>query len=206
MAKEIKRIITEMVDENCYVVYKNKRALLIDPGAGFEKIKREVEKLNVKVEAILLTHAHFDHIMSLEECRTYFDVPVYVAEEEKDWLENPDLNGSTMFRLRKPAIAKKAEYTFEKDTSYELAGIKFKVLSTPGHSPGGVSFDFGNFIVVGDALFRSGYGRYDLPGSSYEDLKNSIKNVLFRLDGNKVVYPGHGDDTTIERERMLDLI
>ena len=206
MAKEIKRIITEMVDENCYVVYKDGRGLLVDPGDGFERIKKEIENLNVKIEAILLTHAHFDHIMSLQQCREYYNVPVYVAEEEKDWLENPDLNGSTLFRLRRPAIAKAPDFLFEINKQYELAGIKFTVLHTPGHSPGGVSFDFGNFIVVGDALFKNGFGRYDLPGSDYYALKNSIQNVLFKLDGNKIVYPGHGSETTIERERTLNLI
>lgn len=99
-----------------------------------------------------------------------------------------------------------AEFEFEENKKYEIAGLSFTVLPTPGHSPGGVSFDFGKFVVVGDALFRSGFGRYDLYGSDYDALKNSLGNVLFKLDGAKIVYPGHGDETTIERERGLNLI
>ena len=144
--------------------------------------------------------------MSLDECRKYYGVPVYISGHERDWLQNPDFNGSTLFRLRRPPMTDPAEFEFEENKKYEIAGLSFTVLPTPGHSPGGVSFDFGKFIVVGDALFRSGFGRYDLYGSDYDALKNSLGNVLFKLDGAKIVYPGHGDETTIERERSLNLI
>ena len=207
MAKaEIRRIVMDMVEENCYIVYKNDRGLIIDPGEGFEKIQKAVEELGVKIEAILLTHAHFDHIMSLDECRKYYNVPVYISPYERDWLSNPDFNGSTMFRLRRAPMTEAAEFEFEENKKYELAGMNFTVLPTPGHSPGGVSFDFGKFVVVGDALFRSGFGRYDLYGSDFNALKNSLHNVLFKLDEEKIVYPGHGDDTTIGRERHFNLI
>ena len=203
MAKaEIRRIVMDMVEENCYIVYKDGRGLIIDPGEGFEKIQKAVEELGVKIEAILLTHAHFDHIMSLDECRKYYKVPVYISPYERDWLSNPDFNGSTMFRLRRAPMTEAAE----ENKKYELAGMNFTVLPTPGHSPGGVSFDFGKFIIVGDALFRSGFGRYDLYGSDFNALKNSLHNVLFKLDEEKIVYPGHGDDTTIGRERHFNLI
>ena len=207
MAKaEIKRIVMDMVEENCYIVYKNDRGLIIDPGEGFQKIQKAVEELGVKIEAILLTHAHFDHIMSLDECRKYYKVPVYISPYERDWLSNPDFNGSTMFRLRRAPMTEAAEFEFEENKKYEIAGMSFTVLPTPGHSPGGVSFDFGKFVVVGDALFRSGFGRYDLYGSDFNALKNSLHNVLFKLDEEKIVYPGHGDDTTIGRERHFNLI
>ena len=207
MAKaEIRRIVMDMVEENCYIVYKNDRGLIIDPGEGFEKIQKAVEELGVKIEAILLTHAHFDHIMSLDECRKYYKVPVYISPYERDWLSNPDFNGSTMFRLRRAPMTEAAEFEFEENKKYELAGMNFTVLPTPGHSPGGVSFDFGKFIIVGDALFRSGFGRYDLYGSDFNALKNSLHTILFKLDEEKIVYPGHGDDTTIGRERHFNLI
>ena len=207
MAKaEIRRIVMDMVEENCYIVYKDGRGLIIDPGEGFEKIQKAVEELGVKIEAILLTHAHFDHIMSLDECRKYYKVPVYISPYERDWLSNPDFNGSTMFRLRRAPMTEAAEFEFEENKKYELAGMSFTVLPTPGHSPGGVSFDFGKFIIVGDALFRSGFGRHDLYGSDFNALKNSLHNVLFKLDEEKIVYPGHGDDTTIGRERHFNLI
>ena len=148
MAKaEIRRIVMDMVEENCYIVYKNDRGLIIDPGEGFEKIQKAVEELGVKIEAILLTHAHFDHIMSLDECRKYYKVPVYISPYERDWLSNPDFNGSTMFRLRRAPMTEAAEFEFEENKKYEIAGMSFTVLPTPGHSPGGVSFDFRRCIV-----------------------------------------------------------
>lgn len=203
---KVNKLVMDMVDENCYIIHKDGRGLLVDPGAGFEKIKKEVDKLVVKIEAIILTHAHFDHIVSVDECRKYFDVPVYISKHENEWLTNPELNLSFSFGMRQGVQTAKAEYEFENYKDYDLAGMQFKVLPTPGHSPGGVSFDFGKFIVVGDALFRSGFGRYDLPGSDFKSLKNSLHNVLFKLADDKIVYPGHGQETTIKRERDLDLI
>lgn len=203
---KIVRLVMDMVDENCYIIYKGDRGIIVDPGAGFNKIKRELDRLVVKPEAIVLTHAHFDHIFSVDECRKYYNIPVYISPKEQEWLTNPELNLGSAFGLRTPVITKKAEFEFENYKEYTLADMTFKVLPTPGHSPGGLSFDFGNFVMVGDALFKSGFGRYDLPGSDYNALKNSLHNVLFKLDDNKVVYPGHGYDTTIKRERDLNLI
>lgn len=203
---KVSKLVMDMVEENCYIIYKDGRGLIVDPGSGFNKIKDKLNSLVVKPEAIILTHAHFDHIASLDECRKYYSIPVYISKKENDWLESGELNLSLSFGLRQPILSTRAEFEFENYKEYNLAGMKFKVLPTPGHSPGGVSFDFGEFIVVGDALFKSGYGRYDLPGSDYDSLKNSLKNVLFKLEGKKIVYPGHGAETTIERERYLDLI
>lgn len=207
MAKvEIKRIVMDMVDENCYIIYKDGRGLIVDPGEGFERIQKAVEELNVKIEAILLTHAHFDHIMSLDECRKYYNVPVYISGHERDWLSNPDFNGATSFRLRRAPITDPAEFEFEEKQKVWISRYGIHCITNTWTLTWWVSFDFGKFIVVGDALFRSGFGRYDLYGSDFKALKNSLGNVLFKLDGAKIVYPGHGDETTIKRERDLNLI
>ncbi len=203
---KVERIITDMADENCYIVYKNDRGILVDPGAGFKRIQRTINRLVVNIEAIILTHAHFDHIAGVDECRKYYNVPVYVSPKERDWLTSGMLNLSIPFGLREEIVTDLAEFEFENYKEYTLADMTFKVLPTPGHSPGGLSFDFGEFIIVGDALFNGGYGRYDLPGSDFKALKNSLHNVLFKLDDNKIVYPGHGHQTTIKKERDLDLI
>lgn len=203
---KVERIITDMVEENCYIIYKDGRGIIVDPGAGFKRIERTINRLEVDIEAIILTHAHFDHIASVDECRKVYGVPVYISPKENAWLESGELNLSYTFGLREEIVTDKAEFEFENYKDYTLAGMTFKVLPTPGHSPGGLSFDFGDFIVVGDALFNGGYGRYDLPGSNYEELKNSLHNVLFKLDGDKIVYSGHGYPTTIKKERDLGLI
>ncbi|MBF0713998.1 MBL fold metallo-hydrolase [Gemella sp. GH3] len=203
---KVERIVTDMIDENCYIIYKGSKGLIVDPGAGFKKINKVINKLQITVEAIILTHAHFDHIASLDECRMTYNAPVYISPKENDWLESGELNLSYAYGLREAIVTSRAEYEFEEYKDYTLAGMTFTVLPTPGHSPGGLSFDFGEFIVVGDALFNGGYGRYDLPGSNYDELKHSLHNVLFKLDGNKVVYSGHGYPTTIQKERSLNLI
>lgn len=203
---KVEKIVMDMVDENCYIVHNEINGIIIDPGYGFKKIKKEVEKLNLKIVAIMLTHAHFDHIASLEECREYFKVDVYASKEEKNWLTSPKLNLSDFFGIKKGISTYLPEKEYEYYKDYDIHGIKFKVLPTPGHSPGGVSLDFGDFIMVGDTLFRSGIGRFDFEGSNYFDLKNSLNNVLFKLDGNKIVYPGHGYETYIKREKDLNLI
>lgn len=203
---KVERLVMDMVDENCYIIHKNGKGIIVDPGAGFKRIQKEVDKLVLNIEAIILTHTHFDHIASLDECRKYYNVPVYVSPKEQQWLESGELNLSTAFGLHQAITTDKAEFEFEDYKDYTIADMTFTVLPTPGHSPGGLSFDFGNFIVVGDALFRSGFGRYDLPGSDYNALKNSLNNVLFKLSGEKIVYPGHGYETTIKREKDLALI
>lgn len=203
---KIERLVMDMVEENCYIIHKEGRAIIVDPGAGFERIKKEINRLVLTVEAIILTHAHFDHIAGLDDCRKYYNVPVYISPKERDWLVDANLNLSASFGVRQTVVTTPAEFEFENYKEYTLAGITFKVLPTPGHSPGGLSFDFGDFLVAGDALFRGGYGRYDLPGSDLAALKNSLNNVLFKLDDNKEVYSGHGYSTTIKRERDLNLI
>ncbi|MBU0278330.1 MBL fold metallo-hydrolase [Gemella sp. zg-1178] len=203
---KVERLVMDMIDENCYIIHKDERAIIVDPGYGFKKIKKEIDRLFLNVEAIILTHAHFDHIAGLDECRKYYKIPVYISPKESDWLSSPELNLSSVAGIENGIKTFPAEFEFENYKEYTLAGMTFKVLPTPGHSPGGLSFDFGDFVVVGDALFMSGYGRYDLPGSDYKELKNSIHNVLFKLDGNKKVYPGHGYDTYIKREKDLNLI
>ena len=130
MAKaEIRRIVMDMVDENCYIVYKDGRGVIVDPGEGFDRIQKAVDELNVKIEAILLTHAHFDHIMSLDECRKHYGVPVYISGHERDWLQNPDFNGSTLFRLRRPPMTDPAEFEFEENKKYEICWFKFHCIT-----------------------------------------------------------------------------
>lgn len=199
MAK-IKQIVTGTIGENCYVIYQDKTALIVDPGADFLKIMQVIEDLQVMPVAILLTHCHYDHIGALEETRTTYNVPVYVSSLEKDWLMNPTLNLSNS--LLKPILAQPAEYEFDMMKDYNFDGIELRVVPTPGHSPGGVSFIFSDFVVTGDALFKNSVGRSDLPFSNTEDLLNGIKEQLFTLADRMEIYPGHGEKSTIGQEKL----
>lgn len=185
---------------NCYIVSNEKEALIIDPGAEAETIKTAIERLDVKPVAILLTHTHYDHIGAVDETRATFDIPVYVAEEEASWLVDPSKNLSQLVGM--PFSVEPADHLFNPDETLEINDFTFKVLATPGHSPGGVSFVFNEdqFAISGDALFAGGVGRSDLPGSNGQQLLDGIRKQLFTLPGDYKVYSGHGPETTIQKE------
>ncbi|MGX7245210.1 MBL fold metallo-hydrolase [Enterococcus quebecensis] len=199
---KIERIKTGEIQENCYLIYNENNLLIIDPGAEAEKIVSLIEKTNKKPLAILLTHTHYDHIGAVEELRHHYHIPVYVSPLEQEWLSNPTLNLSGLGRHDDIAdiIVQPAEIEFEL-TDYDLGGIKFSVVPTPGHSIGSLSFVFDDFVITGDALFKGSIGRTDLHTGDMQQLLHSINTYLFTLPDEFPAYPGHGDATTIEHEK-----
>ncbi|MEK5506268.1 MULTISPECIES: MBL fold metallo-hydrolase [Paenibacillus] len=177
-----------------------KRAVIIDPGMNPGPLLRAIEPLTI--EAILLTHAHFDHIGGVEEIRNAKDCPVYLHVLEQDWLTSPKLNGSLMWPEASPPISTEpAEYDLAEGQQLNLIGHTFRVFHTPGHSPGSVSFLCGKDLFSGDVLFRQGVGRTDLAGGRERDLYDSIQNKLFPLGDDVTVYSGHGPKTSIGYEK-----
>ncbi len=201
---QVKQVVTGMIEENCYILYSENQALIIDPGDETSKIKDQIEELGVRPIAILLTHTHYDHISSLEDIRVDYDVPVYVSPKEQDWLGDPSANLS----VNKPyeVIAKPADHLFSSLETLKIGPFTFDVVPTPGHSPGGVSFIFheDQFVISGDALFKESIGRTDLPGSEPKRLLDGIRKHLFTLPANYAVYPGHGRDTSIGHEKAAN--
>ncbi|WP_106766965.1 MBL fold metallo-hydrolase [Paenibacillus faecalis] len=177
------------------------KAVIIDPGMNPEPLIRRIE--NLEIEAILLTHAHFDHMGGVEEIRKLKGCPVYLHDLEKDWLGSPKLNGSLRWPSVCPPLATEpAEYDLAAGQKLNLIGLTFTVYHTPGHSPGSCSFLYENHLFSGDVLFRMGVGRTDLPGGREQDLLNSIQNTLFTFSDETIVYPGHGPKTTIGMEKQ----
>ena len=201
---EIKQIVTGMIGENCYLVCQNGSALIIDPGAEPEKIKQAIETAAVKPLAILLTHTHYDHIGAVDDIRDVYEIPVYVSPLEQDWLGDPVKNFSA--DKSSPVTARDAEHLFEMDKFYDIGEFHFKVVHTPGHSPGSVSllFEEDGVAFTGDALFGGSVGRTDIPGSEPEKLLPGIQKQLFTLPDDTRVYPGHRGDTTIGREKKTN--
>lgn len=196
---------TGTIEENCYLVYNDEALLIIDPGADAEMIQEQIKKTQQQPVAILLTHTHYDHIGAVEALRNTYDIPVYVSPLEQEWLGDPILNLSGLGRHddMDNIIVSPAEYEFEMK-QYRLGNMSFEVVPTPGHSAGSVSFIFDDFVISGDALFKGSIGRTDLYAGNLEQLLYSITTQLFVLPNEFVVYPGHGEPTTIEHEKKTN--
>lgn len=202
---KIKQLPLGPIGTNCYIIYKENTALIVDPGDSPNQIIQFLEKEKLRPIAILLTHTHFDHIGAVDPIREAFNIPVFVHALEEDWLEDPSLNGSQFFALPAPITAKKAEKTLEEGT-LSIGDFEMEVRHTPGHSPGSCSFIFHHegFVIAGDTLFQGGIGRTDLPGGDFAQLYASIHHKLLSLPESLIVYPGHGPKTTIDEEKKFN--
>ena len=165
---------------NCYVLYHDEQALVIDPGDEGNKLINWLEKNTLQPVAILLTHTHFDHIGAVDELREKYKIPLYVHKEEQDWLQNPVLNGSGLFFPDKPLRVKEPDCIIEEEGELTIGPFRLIILETPGHSPGSISFyeKERGVIFAGDTLFFGSIGRTDLPGGDHEQWLQSNRFAL----------------------------
>ncbi|KXZ23077.1 hypothetical protein AXI59_10120 [Bacillus nakamurai] len=191
------------IQANAYfLISEDQSCLIFDPGGEPDKINNYIKEKNLKPLAILLTHAHFDHIGALDEVRDKWNVPVYLHKNEEKWLEDPSLNGSGI--LRGIAVtARPAERLIEGDGTLDIGPFHLETLFTPGHSPGSVSYYVKNadLVISGDVLFQGGIGRTDLHGGSQEVLLESIHQKLLTLPEHTLVLSGHGPETDVQTEQ-----
>ncbi len=191
------------VQANCYLISNsNKECLVIDPGGEGDKLVHQIRVLNLKPIAILLTHAHFDHIGAVDDVRNTFKIPVYLHKKESKWLQDPMKNGSGRYAEIPNIQIEPADYLIEQEQRLELANFTFDILYTPGHSPGSITFLFEDegFAIVGDTLFEGSIGRTDLEGGDSKQLLESIHNKLLALDEETIIYSGHGNPTRVDIE------
>lgn len=184
---------------NCYILYgKNGNAAVIDPGFYPDRIKEVLEEKGLKLEKILLTHAHFDHITAAEELRGE-GAELYLHRADEEMLKDSRLSCMMDF-LGYEIKFKNAERLLEDGDTFELDGEEIKTVHTPGHTKGSVCYVTGNYIFSGDTLFRESIGRTDLYGGNFDTLKESLKK-LAELEGDYTVLPGHGEHTTLTYEK-----
>lgn len=197
-----KQIPLGPLQTNCYLISKGTSGLIIDPGEEGEKLIQYIDKEQVKPQAILLTHAHFDHIGAVDVIRNHYNIPVYVHEKEANWLLDPALNGSQYFMMGDIIRVNSADFLFVQEEKLTIGDFYLHIFETPGHSPGSVSFYFEDALLVvsGDALFNGGIGRTDLPGGNHQQLLQSIHQKLLTLPEETLVLSGHGPVTNIGKE------
>lgn len=202
---KIEQFVVGPVETNCYFVVniKTNQLLIIDPGACATQLKQKIEQMSLKPEAILLTHGHFDHATDAKPLADEYGIKIYVHEDDKETLENPELNVSGM--IGRPQIYTADEYLTDRQ-ELDLAGFHIIVLHTPGHTQGGCCyyFPYENLVFTGDSLFCGSIGRTDFKKGSMSDLVRSVKEKLMVLPEQTVVYPGHNETSTIEDERMYN--
>ncbi|NSL50346.1 MBL fold metallo-hydrolase [Bacillus sp. P2(2020)] len=198
-----KKIPLGPLQTNCYIIENEKKeCIIIDPGSEGKRFIHHLQQHELIPSAILLTHAHFDHIGAVDDVRDFWNCPVYIHKNEEEWLSNPALNGSKYFGLSNEIIVKNADHLITDEGMLSIGSFQFEVFETPGHSPGSVSYYLAEQTVVfsGDALFARSIGRTDLPGGSHNQLIQSIHDKLLVLPEETVVAPGHGPLTTIITE------
>jgi glyoxylase-like metal-dependent hydrolase (beta-lactamase superfamily II) len=191
------------LQENCFLVRRDgaDRALLVDPGDEAGRLQAAMGELGVTPEAILLTHTHFDHIGAVAPIARAAGVPVYCPREELAVLKDPGAFFPPMFG---PVEGWEADHAVEGGDRLQLAGFEVEVISTPGHSPGHVTYAIEGALFSGDVLFQGSVGRTDLPGGDHATLMASIAGLLERFDDDTKVHPGHMGLTTLGRERATN--
>ena len=203
MKFEMQSMVLGMVGTNCYLLIntQTRETVIFDPGDEGERIARYMEREGLKPAAILLTHGHFDHIMGVPALVSKYGLPVYVHKEEAALMADPAQNACAMIGA---SVSLKADRLIKDNDVLTLAGAAIRVLYTPGHTKGGVSYYIEDIhaVVCGDTLFEGSVGRTDLPTGSMGTLIRSIREKLFVLDDDVTVLPGHGGQTTIGWEKQ----
>jgi hydroxyacylglutathione hydrolase len=193
-----------MVAENCYLFRRDgsDRALIVDPGEEPDKLLKAIDDLGVTLDGILLTHTHFDHVGAVAPVAKATGAEVWVPAIEKGVLA--DINSFVPWPGFGPFESWDPEETVEGGEQLQLAGFEIDVVSTPGHSPGHVTYAVEDALFSGDVLFEGSVGRTDLPGGDWAVLSRSIESLLDRYPDEQRVFPGHMGLTTLGRERATN--
>lgn len=200
--------VVGMLQTNCYLLGdpETKQAVVIDPGGDGERIIKRIEGLNLSLVAILNTHGHFDHILDAWTLRDRLGGKIYMSPKDEPLLHDRMVGMGAFFGSGSQPPKGDIDFPLEEGDLLTFGSISLKVMATPGHTPGHVSLYLAdaNIIFVGDTLFAGSIGRTDFPGGSFDALIRSVREKIFPLPGETMVYPGHGPETTVDRERRAN--
>ncbi len=200
---KLKLLTLGSMGTNGYVVCKDNKAVVIDPGDDFYKIDSFLKEQNLHLAGILLTHGHFDHIGAVEDLKSAYNAKVYALEEERDTLKDPSKNLSAGFTA---GYGIEADEWLQDGQILSVGDMEFQVIHTPGHTPGGTCFyvEEKGWLFSGDTLFHCSVGRSDFPGGSASTLVRSIVDKLLVLPEDTKVFPGHMDPSVIGVEKQYN--
>lgn len=202
----VQPIVVGELDTNCYLAYKEpEHAVLIDPGADAARIKQVVAEHHANVEAILLTHAHFDHILASEELSDTLQAPIYVHTADAASLEDSVANMSALFGVYDCRAT--ADHRLQDGDEIKVGDMTLRLMHTPGHSAGSCCYEVvgEDVLFAGDTMFYRSYGRTDAPDGSFREMVRSLHRLM-AMDGDRTVYSGHGPATTLSAERRFNPI
>lgn len=193
------------IQTNCYIFFdeKSKEAMVVDPAYKDEDIVKYINKNNLRVKFIYLTHCHFDHISGADWLRDKLKAPIISYHIEESNIMDAAVNLSAHM-TGEPIKVACDRVVFEND-ELEVGEYSFRVIHTPGHTSGSTCLYNGEILISGDTIFKDTYGRCDLPTSNQQDIINAIKGKLLKLPSGIIVYPGHGETTTIKEFSEIDL-
>jgi len=191
-------------DTNCYIIYKDdySKCIVIDPGGESEKINNKILSMNLSISHILCTHGHPDHTGGVNDLFTVKNIEFYIGEGDESLIDNPPKFITELLPdFKSPPTNYKI---IKKDTVIKLDDIDVNVIKTPGHTPGSLSFYCEGMIFTGDTLFKGSVGRTDLGGGDFDLEISSIKDKIFSLPEDTLIYPGHGSSTKISAEKSYN--
>jgi len=200
---EIKKIIAGVYGVNCYILFDelSKETAVIDPGGDEQEIIKEIDKLSGKIKYIILTHGHFDHTGGVYGLVKKYDAKLLINKKDEDLVFGKE---KIYGPYSQDGSLIKADFYVKDGDEFYLGKNKITSIETPGHTPGGMSYYIDGNLFSGDTLFLLSVGRYDLYGGDYNLLITSIKDKLFKLPEDTIVYTGHGPKTLIKNEKKFN--
>lgn len=199
---KVETLVVGFINTNCYIAHDGREAVVIDPGANAEQIIAKADELGVSIRYIFLTHAHFDHVLAVDEIIKKTGAKLVANAGERERLRDAELSGQNVLR-RRDFTALYADVEIASEGAMDIGEMHFEFISTPGHTEGSMCIICEDTMFSGDTLFAGTCGRCDLAGGDYGEMLSSLRK-LYELPGDYKVLPGHEQATTLSHERVYN--